>query len=252
MSRSIQTLTLGVALGAAVVAGVSLTNSANATRVHSAADSDIAFVDVFAIVDLIVLAPDQTAARVAIESEGQQRLQDLQARNAEIQRTVQTNAQDDPSNQRLIGEFQENQQQMQTVFQDLQTRLQLIVAGQVADAYGRVYEAVGVVAAERGINFVFATRPNADLIQVETITGVAQEILARPLVTPASAVDLTDAVRESLGLERAPADDASILDGAMPIPGAERTTEDDASPDQTTDQPGDQPGDQPSDQPSGD
>lgn len=240
MSRSIQTLTLGVALGAAALAGVTLTNSATATRVQSAADSDIAFVDVFALVDLIVLSPDLTAARVAIESEGQQRLEDLQNRNAQIQQIVQQNAQDNPENQGLIGEFQRNQQQMQAVYQELQTRLQSLVAGQVADAYGRVYEATGTVAAERGINFVFATRPNAELIQVETITGVAQEILARPLVTPSSAVDLTDAVRESLGLEEAPAD-ASILDGALPTPAGEPSTDDAGSPDQPINQPAGQP-----------
>lgn len=242
MSRSIQTLTLGVALGAAGLAGVTLTNTANATRVQSAADSDIGFVDVFALVDLIVLDADQTAARVEIESEGQQRLEQLQTRNAQIQQTVQQNPQDDPSNQQLISEFQRNQQQMQSVYQELQTRLQSLVAGQVADAYKKVYEAAGVVAAEQGISFVFATRADADLIQVETITGVAQEILARPLVTPSSAVDLTDAVRESLGLEEAPAEDAMILDGGLPMPGTGPAETDDASsPDQPAEQPTGQP-----------
>lgn len=245
MSRSIQTLTLGVALGAAAFAGATLTDTANATRVQSAADSDIAFVDVFALVDLIVLDADQTAARVAIEAEGQQRLEDLQNRNAQIQQTVQQNAQDDPSNQQLIGEFQRNQQQMQAVYQELQNRLQGLVAGQVAGAYKKVYEAAASVAAERGIDFVFATRPNADLIQVETITGVAQEILARPLIAPASTVDLTDAVRESLGLEKAAAD------GATPAP-VEPSTDDAGNPDQPASQPTTQPTTQPAAQPTRD
>ena len=54
MSRSMQTLTLGVALGAAAFAGATFIGTADAHRHATAADSDIAFIDAFGLIDRIV------------------------------------------------------------------------------------------------------------------------------------------------------------------------------------------------------
>ncbi len=223
MSRSMQTLTLGVALGAAAFAGATFIGTADAHRHATAADSDIAFIDAFGLIDRIVMSAEDTEARVSFEARSQEGLQNLQNRNMEIQGLVQQNDPEDPANQGLIAEFQQNQQNLQNLYQQYQVEMQSMIAGQIAAAYKRIYEAADAVAAERGVRFVFVTRPDPDLLQVESITGVAQEILARPLIAPPASIDLTDAVRERLGLPEAPPEntDASPL-----TPGAPATTPD--------------------------
>lgn len=231
MSRSIQTLTLGVALGAAAFAGATLITTADAERATDASQSGIAYVDVFGLVDQLVMNPDETAARVEFEAQGQQALQAVQQRNAEIQQQVQANP-EDPNAQQLIAEFQQNREQMQTIYQNYQYDLQVLIAGQISDAYKKVYAAAGEVASEAGVDFVFATRPGSDLIQIDSVTGVAQEILARPLITPPASVDLTAKVRAKLGLPEPTEQDASVLEGQVPsTPAAETPTEDAGSPD---------------------
>lgn len=217
MSRSMQTLTLGVALGAAAFAGATFIGTADAHRHATAAESDIAFIDAFGLIDRIVMSPEDTEARVSFEARSQEGLQTLQNRNMEIQGLVQQNDPEDPANQGLIAEFQQNQQNLQNLYQQYQVEMQSMIAGQIAAAYKRIYEAADAVAAERGVRFIFVTRPDPDLLQVESITGVAQEILARPLIAPPASIDLTDAVRERLGLpEAAPDTDASPLTPADP------------------------------------
>jgi hypothetical protein len=241
MSRSIQTLTLGAALGAAAFAGATLISTADADRTVSLAESGMGFVDVFGLIDQIVMNPEDTAARVALEADGQQQLQNIQQRNAEIQQQVQQNP-EGPDVQTLVQEFQMNQQQMQGIYQQYQEDLQALIAGQIADAYKKVYEAAETVAAERNVDFIFATRPGSDLEQTQSITGVAQEILARPLIAPSESIDLTARVREALGLPE-PSDNAgSILDTTVPLPGE---TDDAGQPDQPADEPRDEPADQP-------
>lgn len=215
MSRTIQTLTLGVALGASVLAAGTFVGRAEAERRMPVADRGIAFVDVFALVDLIVMGSEPTAARVAFEAEAQQQVQALQARNEEIQQIAQANP-EDPNLENLGAEFQQNNQLMQNIFQNYQDDLQSLIAGQIAAGYKQVYAAAEIVAAESGIDFVFATRPGADLLQTDSISGVAQEILARPLIAPAASLDLTAQVRAKLGLPEPTTDGASILDGQVP------------------------------------
>ncbi len=215
MSRTIQTLTLGVALGASVLAAGTFVGRAEAERRMPVADRGIAFVDVFALVDLIVMGSEPTAARVAFEAEAQQQVQALQARNEEIQQIAQANP-EDPNLENLGAEFQQNNQLMQNIFQNYQDDLQSLIAGQIAAGYKQVYAAAEIVAAESGIDFVFATRPGADLLQTDSISGVAQEILARPLIAPAASLDLTAQVRAKLGLPEPTTNGASILDGQVP------------------------------------
>lgn len=216
MPRSMQTLTLGVALGAAAFAGATFINTADADRQVSVSESGMGFVDVFGVVDQLVMGDEPTAARAAFETEMQGRVEQIQARNAEIQRIVQEGEVPEEQFNALAGEFQQNQQMMQGFFQDYQVEMEAMVAGQIADAYKRVYEAARSVSGEKNVGFVFASRPDSDLLQTRSITGVAQEILARPLIAPSESVDLTPAVREKLGLPEPQETDGSVLEGTVP------------------------------------
>lgn len=241
MPRSIQTLTLGVALGAAVFAGATLINPADADRTIDAAQSGIAYVDVFGLVDQIVMNPEETAARVAFEAKGQQAMQGIQARNGEIQGLVQANP-EGPDAEQLIAEFQQNREEMQSLYQEYQYNLQVLISGQISKAYKQVYAAADAVASEAGVDFVFATRPDSELIQTDSVTGVAQEILARPLIVQPKSVDLTAKVRAKLGLPEPAAQDASVIDGQAPIPTPNTpTTPEETTPEQAGQPDGEQP-----------
>lgn len=230
MSRTIQTLTLGVALGAGALAAGTFAGRAEAERRAPIAEQGIAFVDVFGLVDQIVMGAEPTAARVAFESETQKQAEALQARNQEIQQIAQANP-EDPNLENLGAEFQQNNQLMQNLFQSYQEDLQALIAGQIADGYKKVYAAAEAVAAESGIDFVFATRPGSDLLQTDSITGVAQEILARPLIAPAASLDLTAQVRAKLGLPEPSDEDASILEGEVPTPASDAEADSAGEPD---------------------
>ena len=100
----------------------------------------------------------------------------------------------------LISEYQQVNQQIQQATNQINNGYQQLLANQIADAYVTIHAATNEVSAQEGYTFVLSTRRGADLVQTSTLTGVTQEILARPLVTPPEAVDITDAVRIHMGL----------------------------------------------------
>jgi Skp family chaperone for outer membrane proteins len=241
MSRPMQTLTLGVALGAAVMAGTFFASTADANRAVAPYEHGIGYVDVFGLVDQIVLQPEATAARVAFEAQGQTAAQSLQQEAMALQGQLQGMDQNDPAGGEVYMQAQMKQQELQNFYQEYQAGMQSLIAGQIGDAYKQVHAAAKAVAAEQGVTFVFATRPDSDLLQTDSISGVAQEILARPLIAPAASTDLTALVRANLGLPE-PTEEAPVTEPAQ----------DAGQPDaQPADQPATDPATQPATQPAG-
>jgi septal ring factor EnvC (AmiA/AmiB activator) len=109
-------------------------------------------------------------------------------------------SQDDPQAAQLYSQYQQVNQAIQQTTNQINANYQQLLATQIADAYKTIHAATNEVSAEQGYTFVFATRRGADLVQTTTLTGVTQEILARPLVTPPEAVDITDTIRLHLSL----------------------------------------------------
>lgn len=225
MSRTMQSITLGLALATAGFAGAAFVHQAQAERAMAPNDHGIAFVDVFGLVDQLVMQPEPTAKRVSFEGEGQTKMQQMQMQLQGLVQQMQSADPSDPAAQAAAQgaqqQAQQLQQQLQQTYQQYQYDMQALIAGQIADAYKRVYGVAQTVAAERGIPFVFATRPNSELLQIDSITGVAQEILARPLVAPPESTDLTKAVREELGLPEPTKDNTGLnIEGGVVTPGA--------------------------------
>lgn len=207
MSRTMQSMTLGLALAAAGLAGAAFVHNADADRAVAPFEHGIAFVDVFGLIDEILKGPELEAVRLAFDEGKQAELTGMQSRMQEIQTQVQTMDANDPAVGALYGEAQQLQQNMQQFYQNYQFEMQGMIAEQIGAAYKQVFAAAKAQAADEGVHFLFATRPSDDLI-VDSLTGVAQEILARPMIAPADAIDLTAAVRGRLGLPD-PADAAT-------------------------------------------
>lgn len=200
MPRTNMFLPASILIGAAILGGSVLSTSADATKTNAAAQGDIGLVDIYDIVDIVIMGEDKTAERNNFEADGASRVQPIENRLMQLQSEIQTADPSAQNTQQLYAEYQQLSQMLNQTTNQINQDYQKMLAGQIADAYVMVHGAVNEVAQEQGYTFVFATRRDTDLVQVNSLTGVTQEILARPLVTPAESVDITDAVREHMGL----------------------------------------------------
>lgn len=214
-----------IVAGTALVtlAGLSIfTPSANATRVVGLEAGNMASIDVFTLIDRALSTDAMKAERVDFENTSNAALSGMQQRFVELQQQLGGMQPNDPNANSLYQEYQGLQSNLQRASQQASEGYQTLIAEQIAAAYTEIYAAANEVAAEQGYAFVFATRSNGELLQTDTITGITQEILARPLVTPPSATDLTEVVRVKLGYPEETALDTPIQpDPAMMEQGTE-------------------------------
>lgn len=200
MPRTTMFLPASILIGASILGASILSTSADATKTNAAAQGDIGLVDIYDIVDIVIMGDEKSAEREEFEAQGAARVQPIENRLMQLQSQIQTADPSAQETQQLYGEYQQLSQMLNQTTNQINQDYQKMLSGQIADAYILVHTAVNEVAEEQGYTFVFATRRDTDLVQVNSLTGVTQEILARPLVTPAESVDLTDAVREHMGL----------------------------------------------------
>lgn len=214
------TLLVGTAMLTAIVVP-----SAKATKSVTVEAGNIAFVDVFTLVDRALVIDEMAKARKDFSDKSTVTLGGLQQQMQALQTQLQTADPNDPNAGQLYGQYQQLQNQIQMTSQEINEKYQTLIATQISQAYAEIYQAANDIAAENGYDFVFATRADGKLIQTDTITGITQEILARPLVTPPSGVDLTERIRVKLGY---PEESADVYDAAgqtdpdaTPQPGAD-------------------------------
>ncbi len=196
-NRSISIIIL---LAAFIVAGSVWTRPATGTGITSIAESDIAVVDIYHLVDILIMSDDASDQRAQFEANGQAQLTAYEQQLLGIQTQMSTMTQNDPGAAELYNQYQQVSQAIQQTTNQINNDYQTLLATQIADAYKEIHAAVNEVAGSENLTWVFATRRDADLVQTTTLTGVTQEILARPLVTPPTAGDITEMVRMHMGL----------------------------------------------------
>lgn len=199
-SSSTRTVSIALLLAAFVVAGSIWTRPAMGTKTLSVAQGDIGLVDIYHLVDILIMSDDASAERAQFEADGNAQITAYEQQLLGIQTQMAGITQDDPKAAELYNQYQQVNQAIQQTTNQINASYQQLLATQIADAYKTIHAATNEVSAEQGYTFVFATRRGTDLVQTTTLTGVTQEILARPLVTPPDAVDITEAVRLHLGL----------------------------------------------------
>ena len=197
---STRSFSIAILLGAFVVAGSIWTRPAIGTKTLSVAQGDVGVVDIYNLVDILIMSDDASAERAQFEEAGNAQISAYEQRLLGIQTQMSTMNQNDPGAAQLYNEYQQVNQQITQATNQINSEYQSLLATQIAEAYKTIHAAVNEVSSEQGYTFVFATRRGADLVQTTTLTGVTQEILARPLVTPPEAVDITEVVRLHLGL----------------------------------------------------
>jgi len=209
MKRPTTAAFVGVLALSATIGLIGFNNSAEANRTFGVETGDIASIDVFALVDLALGTDEMIQERTKYETETNSAIEGLQQQLMELQTQLNNMTADNPGAQALYQQYQQLQNQAQIQSQQATTGYQSLIARQISRAYEEIYAGANELAAEQGFAFVFATRSDGELLQTETITGITQEILARPLVTPPSATDLTEQLRVKLGYPEESADQSS-------------------------------------------
>ncbi|MFG0307481.1 MAG: OmpH family outer membrane protein [Phycisphaerales bacterium JB040] len=179
------------------VAGHTLLPKADASS--SRIELSIATVDTVGLLEQMLQADDYAAAREATRASFEERMVELENENAELAAQLQTMDQSDPAFQEGVAKYQSNNSEMQQLGGQFGEQLDDLAASQAAEIYQAITEAVNTVAARENIEHVFSNRAAPDPESAFGIAGVTQQLLARPLIRT-SATDLTEAVRNELGL----------------------------------------------------
>lgn len=209
MKRVPQLLPVAALLASAVTLTLLMAPKAQATREAATEAGGIAFVDVFTLIDHALATEAFAKARDDFGAQSTQALSGIQQQLQGLQEQIQGLAPEDPNSGTLYNQYQTLQYQYESMSSRINQDYQTLVAQQLSQAYSAIYAGANEVAAAEGYTFVFATRSDGELVQTDTITGITQEILARPLVTPPQGVDLTEAVRVKLGYPDSTATDAA-------------------------------------------
>lgn len=199
MKRPTNAALIGALALTATIGAIGWNNAAHATRTVGVETGNLASIDVFALVDRALSTDEMTTQRAEYETATNAQMEQVQQQLMALQTQLSNMTPDDQNAQALYQQYQTLQNQAQYQSQEATTGYQRLIANQIAGAYQEIYAAANEIAAEEGYDFVFATRADGELLQTDTITGITQEILARPLVTPPTATDLTEQLRVRLG-----------------------------------------------------
>ncbi|MBS0187013.1 MAG: OmpH family outer membrane protein [Planctomycetes bacterium] len=126
----------------------------------------------------------------------QKELDELRAKITAIP-DFQNNAEAQP----LIQQFQTKSQNMQTLSQTAQSEAETFNTAQLQEAYRLVTETVTQVANSKGYTHVFSTKLPDNKLTSNNVTGLLQEMLARPVVKAPAADDITEDVLKELKIE---------------------------------------------------
>ncbi len=204
MKRTTQLFTLTTAILATIIITM-VVSPADASKRYTIESGDIAFVDVFKLIDKALIGEELAQQREDFNTQSREDLAGLNQQIAALEAQLSTMQQDDPNGAATYQQYQNANSQLQSASQQISQAYERLIAQQLSIAYQEIYGAANEIGAQEGFVFVFATRSDGELIQTDSITGITQEILARPLMTPPSGVDITELVRIKLGYpEKAP------------------------------------------------
>lgn len=198
MKRTTQLFTLTTAILATIIVTM-VVSPADASKRYTIEAGDIAFVDVFMLIDNALMGEELAKEREDFNIKSREDLAGLNQQIATLEAQLSTMQQNDPNGAATYQQYQTANSQLQRESQQINMEYERLIAEQLAIAYEEIYAGANEVGSQEGFVFVFATRSDGELIQTDSITGITQEILARPLMTPPSGVDITELVRVKLG-----------------------------------------------------
>ena len=161
----------------------------------------IATVDIYAIVEKLVLRPDYKKAQDDMKAKWDPRLETIQKEFSRIDADLQMIPQNDPKYAQVLKAGRDKQAEYDKAVQDRQVEFEGLSARQLTESYGTARDAASRLAERQGYTHVFANRPPERPINASTLGASLQEFLARPLIKSPSGDDLTRAVASELKVD---------------------------------------------------
>lgn len=192
----------GIALAVVIaLSGRDGQNAAIAGTRTSAAGMKIGTVDVYAVAEKMMSAPDLKKLREDTSNSYQVKADAINKDLKDIDSQLSVMPQNDPKVQDLLKVANTKQQEIQKLVQDRQVELERINSQQLIDAYTKIRTATAAVATKMEYSHVMANREYDRQITTTTLSQTLQELLARPIVVGVPADDITKAVMAELKLE---------------------------------------------------
>mgnify|MGYP001239187459 CR=1 FL=1 len=231
--KKIERLFIYSGVGIAVALGLGwrgIGTSASATIATAQADAvRIATADVLTLVEKLASSDRYLPAREEKVKSLRAPIDLLQKELDELRTKITAipDFQNSAEAQPLIQQFQTKSQNMQTLQQTAQSEAEGFNTAQLQEAYRIVIETTTQIANSKGYTHVISTKLPENALTSNNVTGLLQEMLARPVVKAPAADDITEDVVKELKLENVKTGPASAVPGpaapAAPAPSPDAT-----------------------------
>jgi Skp family chaperone for outer membrane proteins len=176
-------------------------NAAIARTPSYAAGIKVGTVDVYAIAEKMMAAPDLKKLREDTSNSYEAKANAINKALKELDDQLKVMPQNDPKVQDLLKDANAKQAEIQKLVQDRQVELERVNSQQLIDAYVKLRVAVETVATKMEYTHILANREYSRQITTVNLSQTLQELLARPIVKGIQADDITKAVMAELKLE---------------------------------------------------
>ena len=166
------------------------------------ADSkEIAVCAIPTLVNELVTSGNFAAEREELSDEFEERQQELQDRLEDIQDRARGMEQDDPALGALAEEFGEVRGELLAAQSEFGQASEAMTARHLAEAYELARGSAEAIAEELGFGFVFASGSPDEELNRSNAQQLLGQLSRRPVIRFPEASDITDDVRDDLGLD---------------------------------------------------
>ncbi len=218
MKTKLAAIMIGGSLAVAGLA-VSQLSTAGASARTAPESARVATIDVFAIVDRVLMTEENQQAMMELQNRVNEELNEIDERVRGLQARLNELPEESPERFQIIQEGQMILQQREELYNNAVEQLDAQRAELAADAYEQIHKAANELANGNGYTHVIATRGGPDNMDRRAINAVVQEITLRPMLAFPQSDDITERVMRQLGIDPDEEIETEIMDIAPPFGG---------------------------------
>ena len=207
--------------GSLAVAGLAVSqfSTAGASARTVPESARVATIDVFAIVDRVLMNQENQQAMMTLQNRVNEELNEIDERVRGLQARLNELPEESPERFQIIQEGQMILQQREELYNSAVEQLDAQRAELAADAYEQIHKAANELANGNGYTHVIATRGGPDNMDRRAINAVVQEITLRPMLAFPKSDDITERVMKHLGIDPDEEIETEMMDMAPPFGG---------------------------------
>ncbi|MCC5785468.1 MAG: OmpH family outer membrane protein [Phycisphaerales bacterium] len=207
--------------GSLAVAGLAVSqfSTAGASARTAPESARVATLDVFAIVDRVLMNEENQQAMMGLQNRVNEELNEIDERVRGLQAQLNELPEESPERFQIIQEGQMILQQREELYNSAVEQLDAQRAELAADAYEQIHKAANELANNNGYTHVIATRGGPENIDRRAINAVVQEITLRPMLAFPKSDDITERVMKQLGIDPDAEVETEMMEMAPPFGG---------------------------------